>query len=1239
MGSYESRSSDLREILDRIEGDLKGESALESHSSPSFLCLKLTQSPVAVANKEVYSWLDVKSSAERFEDSLRKKTDGTCEWIFERPVFQQWREADFPAGTKLLWIKGPAGFGKTVLCARIVDELQNSLKTPVANFFISSDHQSREDPYMAVRSWLSQVVSQNTAALDIARQKWLTDPDQTATRATVLDIFSAILQTVPGCTFVVDGLDECTQLDDGTLSVTAFLESILSAAEDTDTRLLIVSRDEPLIRQVLTVEASMNLHEYRITHDDVRPDTATYSRAIVDKKLSTTDNVVRDSLCDAMTDRCQGQFIWLKMQETSLRGRMSKKNLQRTINETPMGLDHLYDRTWTRITSLNTRDRLRVFALLRWAAFALRPLTVHEITEAALIEEDEDTDDWDWDDFPDQIDQEYLDSEITHLCGPLLDVSDEIEHQSVGDRKISLPHFSVRQYLLAHLPIPGFLQQNSILLNVPREKLQNNCLAMSCLKYIKLGRVWHEADSNGNDPDRERLSIALRTYAATFWHQHVRSGTMDDQKLTQLAADFMDASNPTWGAWRDKVDAIDAGENWKPEPKPPAPLYYAVKFRLKGIASAILKRLDQTSQEVNDVSTSGRSALGAACGEVGDFDLVKLLLAHGADVGVASGEYRSALNLATVSGNVDIVKILIENGADIESTTIHGWISTDIAAALGHMDILNLLFEAGANLLGGQSHGATLLHRAAYFGRTKVAKLLIDKGSDLAAANEMMERPIHSAAICGYFDIVKLLIEEGSDIHATNHMNNTPLALAAAKGNTEVVQLLLAHGAETNIMPNDGWTPLRNASLRGSVELVNLLLDNGADIIETDTQQATSVQWASREGHVEVLKILIERGASLNTPSKAGWGSPLGEAAKSGHVEVARLLLSNSVDINAPDDMCRAPLGSASRAGHTEVVRLLIEHGAPLDALDDLHFTPLSLACEQNHIEIVKMLLGKGADDSIPNKFGELPLMVASDRGRTEILSLLLDHRNVNIDAANNQGWTSINSAAANGHYETVKLLVARGADPKKPTVFGCPPLISTSDDGDSRILSLLLETVRDDSIDSDLAGRRGLFWASARGHEATVRVWLESGRCIVDDTDYYGNTPLFAAVRRGNAAITELLLEYGAAVQTLDGFGKDAMWWARLAMNVPIIEILIKHLNGLGLKIPDDFSPEPDIRGAGQTESESYWCDCCLLDIITPSKYVCSFEEHSNLDLCEGCYDAGFGCPTSSHVLERKSD
>ncbi|KAJ0358407.1 hypothetical protein COL26b_014494 [Colletotrichum chrysophilum] len=249
--------------------------------------------------------------------------------------------------TLMLWINGPAGFGKTVLCAKLVEVLSSSLQTPVAHFFLSSTFEGRDDPFMAIRSWIAQVLLQSQAALEVVHKSRLAQHEQGTTRATIIKLFREVLQAVPSCTFVLDGLDECTCVEEtrnsGT-SMVRFLGELRQAVTDTTARILVVSRSEPEIRQGLTQYPGFS--EYTISPEDVHTDNISYSRSIVNNKLPNKDEPTRLSISQKMADRYNGQFQWLKMQENFLRKGRNKKQLEKDIDETPAGLDHLYDRNW-----------------------------------------------------------------------------------------------------------------------------------------------------------------------------------------------------------------------------------------------------------------------------------------------------------------------------------------------------------------------------------------------------------------------------------------------------------------------------------------------------------------------------------------------------------------------------------------------------------------------------------------------------------------------------------------------------------------------------------------------------------------------------------------------------------------------------------------------------------------------------------------------------------------------------
>lgn len=52
----------------------------------------------------------------------------------------------------------------------------------------------------------------------------------------------------------------------------------------------------------------------------------------------------------------------------------------------------------------------------------------------------------------------------------------------------------------------------------------------------------------------------------------------------------------------------------------------------------------------------------------------------------------------------------------------------------------------------------------------------------------------------------------------------------------------------------------------------------------------------------------------------------------------------------------------------------------------------------------------------------------------------------------------------------------------------------------------------------TDIHGRTPLFWASCKGHEAVVKLLLETERVNADIKDSKGETPLLAAAQHGHS-------------------------------------------------------------------------------------------------------------------------
>lgn len=153
---------------------------------------------------------------------------------------------------------------------------------------------------MAIRWWILQLIS-HSQVFEVVYDKLKTQGAQPAMRALIAAMLLGIVHALPGCIFAIDGLDECSWSGENRRiyhddSVARFLETIWQAVAGTDTRVMIVSRDEPEIRQFFHSYRDENVFEYKISAEDVRPDTKLYSKSVVYTKLAEKSESLKSDI-------------------------------------------------------------------------------------------------------------------------------------------------------------------------------------------------------------------------------------------------------------------------------------------------------------------------------------------------------------------------------------------------------------------------------------------------------------------------------------------------------------------------------------------------------------------------------------------------------------------------------------------------------------------------------------------------------------------------------------------------------------------------------------------------------------------------------------------------------------------------------------------------------------------------------------------------------------------------------
>ncbi|KAM0321951.1 hypothetical protein ACHAQA_009848 [Verticillium albo-atrum] len=826
----------------------------------------------AQARQDVHAWLQHIPS-ERYNDSLQRRLDGTCLWMLNEPLFLRWMVSELSPGPSILWIHGPAGFGKTIMCANIIQHLTNTLTTPTAHFFFSSDSSdSRDDPFLAIRCLVSQVISSHDGAFRLALERQQCDLDPTATRHTIMSIFESIACLVPGCTFVLDGLDECTNIDGGGRdSVVFLLDAVVKALAGAKARLLVVSRFLAEIQHSLRGDEPERLCEYKLRPSHVQADIAAYSRDVVERKLQNKNIALRASLSKTMAERCEGQFLWIRLQGDSLRRGMSKKQLEEAVKDTPTNLERIYDHSWALITQLKDADRTRAFALLRWAAFAQRPLAVVEVVEAVLVEE---TQQCDVDDLIDEIDEDYVETEIIGLCGPLLEI--KTDNERCGHWTLHLPHFTVRQYLAGRLPTPGWVRSSQLHAQITPARL-----------LLRHGANIGAACHNHNVP---------LANAAYYGHVDVAKVLLEHDASLKVA---------------DNASTL---------------LQIAVGQGHAEVVKLLLGR----GADVDATGTNGCTQTPLYTAVIaGRLDLVKMLLEKGADVTKPDGGGILPLYSAASHGHLDVARALLDSGADVSAAGGHpkeDWPALFAAVHFDHEAVTRLLLERGADGNFVSQDGKSPLYFAVRKSHMGIVKLLLESGADASGTNTPeLPRPLCVATWNGQIGIMKLLLSHGADPMTPSLNGLRPLDHAAKMDNFEAMETLIKS------RPGAGWATekrarslVRSAARSGNVNIFKLFFEHGVcaapdergellhiaarydrvaiieeliavagirsvEIDYRDELQLTPLFLAARAGRLQAVRSLVRVGASQKTADWKGW-TPLSAAVQCGRWKVAAIL-------------------------------------------------------------------------------------------------------------------------------------------------------------------------------------------------------------------------------------------------------------------------------------------------------------------------------------------------------------
>ncbi|KAJ9598100.1 hypothetical protein L9F63_026796 [Diploptera punctata] len=279
----------------------------------------------------------------------------------------------------------------------------------------------------------------------------------------------------------------------------------------------------------------------------------------------------------------------------------------------------------------------------------------------------------------------------------------------------------------------------------------------------------------------------------------------------------------------------------------------------------ILELLLKFNASVNARDENGETSISLAASE-GKSNVVELLLQSKADIEIPGGEYkRTPLIQAAVRGHFEMVELLIEHGASINACDSHGNTALTLAARECKIQIVELLLK---HISDSANDITTVIWRAGFGNMDAVHDLIQNKM--INSQDEHGYTALSVAARVGKLEVLQLLLENKADVEISDMYNVTPLIQAVICGKVDIVEVLINHRACINVKGFDGQSPLLLAVCEGKTEILQMLLKNGGDIETCDELGTTLLMQAVINDQQAAAEVLIKHGACINARDKFG---------------------------------------------------------------------------------------------------------------------------------------------------------------------------------------------------------------------------------------------------------------------------------------------------------------------------------------------------------------------------------
>ncbi|KAL8850871.1 MAG: hypothetical protein Q9221_004184 [Calogaya cf. arnoldii] len=419
--------------------------------------------------------------------------------------------------TRVLWIHGAPGVGKSVICGTVIDYLQKRPAKPeaelptIAYYYFDSSYATKRTPFDVCKVLILQIQLQCKEPLPalqaayrnaaLHNRLYISDADD------VCSLFCRVAAEIISSYIIIDGLDECT-------NIATVIKWLVDATSSIHTlRLIVFSRDTLEIRKGLIGFPSLCL-----TAESMKPDIQLYlSNAVLSLPCDT--QLMEEHILKVLSHKADGMFLFAVLSIQTLQQANNIDDTLEMVESTPNGVYNMYRMILGKLNEGSLRRRSLANKALGLLSTSTRPLTWPELLYWDIKQQD----------FR-PTSAPFKDAILAILC-PLVEYREEAD-------TFRLIHLSLYEYLSSEM------QQYQTPQNTPHVIFDPND-ARGELADMTLAQISDDYISRSINVDINEYPFA--TYATKNWYHHLSLSPYTPERCRKYS-DFIANTNrrSTW---------------------------------------------------------------------------------------------------------------------------------------------------------------------------------------------------------------------------------------------------------------------------------------------------------------------------------------------------------------------------------------------------------------------------------------------------------------------------------------------------------------------------------------------------------------------------------------------------------------------------------------------------------------------------------------------------------------------